>query len=84
MRYVIFANEIINNYHQPIPWLFRNVGDIFHNSDALTFKYEKKVFMNDEEYIIGFNPGPEKWFIKKIVGNVQMDVMCDINDIGGK
>ena len=42
MRYVVFANELINNYHQPLPWVFRNVGDIFHNSDALMFEYKKE------------------------------------------
>ena len=79
MRYIIFANELTNNYHQPLPWVFRNVGDIFHNSDALTFEYKKRVYMNDEEYIIRFNPGPERWFIKKIIGGKEYDVICDCN-----
>ena len=79
MRYHVFANELQFNYHQSIPWIFRNVGDIFHNSDALTNEFKKRVFMNDEEYIIGFKPGPEKWFINKIVGGVEYNVICDCN-----
>ena len=79
MRYIVFANELTNNYHQPLPWVFRNVGDIFHNSDALTFEYKKRVYMDHEEYIIGFKPGPEKWFIKKFVGGIEYDVICDCN-----
>lgn len=79
MRYHTFANELQFNYHQNIPWIFRNVGDIYHNSNALTFEYKKKVFINDEEYLIGFKPGPEKWFIKKIVGGIEYDVICDCN-----
>lgn len=79
MRYIVFANELTNNYHQPLPWVFRNVGDIYHNSNGLTIEYKKKVYMNDEEYIIGFKPEFEKWFIKKIVGGKEYDVVCDCN-----
>ena len=36
------------------------------------FDIQGFAIMNDEEYIIGFKPGPEKWFIKKIIGGKKL------------
>ena len=69
MNYLEFTNKLLFKYHKDIQYVFKVVGEIYHNSNGLINTFLRKSMLDNECYYIGFNSEINKWVIEKLSKN---------------